>query len=100
MGEALGPIASSLLTEYFGFQVSQEIYCLVLTIFFSSYFVLCGNFSMFGSAEVSEFAEPEEVQVLIPEDKKDEAKSFFNCFSPQNNESMELSDPERAKIER
>lgn len=44
---------------------------------------------MFGKADVSELEDPEDMQVLIPDDKKEEAKSFFNCFSNRNNESME-----------
>jgi hypothetical protein len=55
---------------------------------------------MFGAADVAEFEDPDEMQVLIPEDKKGEAKSFFNCFSNRNNESMDASDPEQHKIER
>lgn len=55
---------------------------------------------MFGKADVSDLEEPEDLQVLIPEDKKEEAKSFFNCFSNRNNESMDASnDPEKLKIE-
>ena len=47
LGEALGPMFGSLLTDQFGFAMSQEIYAAILTIFFSAYFLLCGNFSMF-----------------------------------------------------
>ena len=47
LGEALGPMTGSLLTDQFGFEMSQEIFAAALTVFFTSYFLLCGNINMF-----------------------------------------------------
>ena len=46
IGEAIGPIISSFLTENFGFRTSQEIFCFMLFTFWFTYFLLCGNFEM------------------------------------------------------
>mmetsp|Transcript_35851 Transcript_35851/g.54979 ORF Transcript_35851/g.54979 Transcript_35851/m.54979 type:complete len:102 (+) Transcript_35851:1523-1828(+) len=54
MGEAIGPICSSYLTQMFGFTVSQEIYCFILFLFWGTYFLFCGNFKMFGAASAPE----------------------------------------------
>ena len=40
-------MTGSLLTDQFGFELSQEIFAGLLTVFFSSYFLLCGNYKMF-----------------------------------------------------
>ena len=46
IGEAVGPVAASSLSEAYGFQTAQDIYCWVLTFFFVSYFFTCGMCSM------------------------------------------------------
>lgn len=42
LGEALGPIISSYLSDTYGFQISQELYCCYLTCYFILYFLFCG----------------------------------------------------------
>ena len=64
IGEAIGPMISSYLTEEYGFTISQEAYSLVLLIFCVSYFLTCGNFSMFTKEEPFN-QEEEEVSNLI-----------------------------------
>lgn len=62
IGEAIGPIAASSLSEAYGFQTAQEVYCGFLTIFFISYFITCGNFKMFGRETLRyDIVEQEEV---------------------------------------
>ena len=48
LGEAIGPMVSSYIAEYYSFTISQEFFAIVLLLFAISYFVMCGNFSMFG----------------------------------------------------
>lgn len=48
MGEAIGPMISSSIAEWYSFTVSQEFFAIVLLVFSFSYFSFCGNFSMFG----------------------------------------------------
>jgi len=50
IGEAVGPICSSYLTSIFGFEVSQEVYCFVLFLFWATYILFCGTYHMFGPA--------------------------------------------------
>lgn len=60
-GEALGPSVASILSDQFGFQTAQEVYVVYLFTFTTLYFMLCGNFSMFGCATVL----PEEEEYLV-----------------------------------
>jgi len=46
IGETIGPISSSLLIKYFGFEESQEIFGTFILIFTASYFFFCGHFSI------------------------------------------------------
>jgi MFS family permease len=48
IGEAIGPMISSTIAEYYSFTVSQEFFAIVLLIFSFCYFSFCGNFAMFG----------------------------------------------------
>ena len=52
IGEAIGPIAASSLSERYGFTVAQELYSAFLAVFFLSYFLTCGHFTMFKKEEV------------------------------------------------
>lgn len=73
-------MASSVLTDKFGFSMSQEIYAGVLAVFFVSYFLFCGNFKMFGRSYEAEIAQSqiEEKRSLIGSDQPQ--ASFFDCF--------------------
>ena len=48
LGEAVGPMISSSIAEYYSFTVSQEFFAIVLLLFSIAYFSMCGNFAMFG----------------------------------------------------
>ena len=47
VGEALGPITSSLLMKKTGFEASQKFYGMFILLFLSVYFVCCGHFRVF-----------------------------------------------------
>lgn len=51
IGEAIGPVVSSYLTHHLGFQISQEIYAGILTLFFVAYFLMCGGMSIFAASD-------------------------------------------------
>lgn len=57
IGEVTGPVVSSFLVETFDFRTSQEVYCVILTLFWLSFFLLCGNFSMFARVDSPEVLE-------------------------------------------
>lgn len=56
---------SSILTEKFNFQTSQEIYSFILISFIIAYFLFCGNFAMFGCADCMEAVEDTDNEVII-----------------------------------
>ena len=49
-GSVVGPIMASNLKFYFSFEMAQDTYAILITVFMISYFALCGNIGMFGSA--------------------------------------------------
>ena len=68
IGEAIGPIVSSYLTDKFNFQYSQEIYGGVLAVFFILYFLFCGNFVMFTPDPIQLQDEESDDKVLMQDD--------------------------------
>ena len=67
LGEATGPITSSILTDSFGFQTSQEIYTFFLIVYAALYFTTCGNFSMFTSVRI---IDEQEVKMIKKQEKQ------------------------------
>ena len=70
IGDAIGPIVSSYLTDTFSFQYSQEIYGGILAVFFILYFLFCGNFVMFSPdpIELQDDEEESEDKILMHDD--------------------------------
>lgn len=67
MGEAIGPIISSSIAEWYNFTASQEFFAIVLFMFSFFYFSMCGNFSMFGGdsrLRVSRIMEGEDLSLI------------------------------------
>jgi len=81
IGEAIGPVVSSFLTDSFGFQISQEVYCGILLVFIMMYFLLAGNFHMFTSPSaqlVSEDDRDEEKQKMLTTVHEEKESSIWN----------------------
>jgi len=68
------------LAHYFSFHTAQDVYGVVLMIFIVSYFLLCGNFSMFGSPYGFGGNNDEEVADLI-RNRSDTINSNMNSPS-------------------
>jgi hypothetical protein len=61
----------------YGFQTAQEIYCAFLTIFFVSYFLTCGHFTMFYRDPIKfDPLEEEEADALVEMEKKKSMKAI------------------------
>lgn len=60
IGEILGPVMSSNLAHYYNFRTAQEVYATLLLIFIILYFLLAGNFAMFGAATPVPVSEEDE----------------------------------------
>ena len=67
LGEAVGPMVSSSIAEYYSFTISQEFFAIVLLLFALSYFFACGNFAMFGqdSHHVSKMSDEQVEQLSL-----------------------------------